>query len=73
MAEAQESKRSRRKVTKTTHFDFDSLENDEQRLVQQALRNSQRQVKRTVCAVPMAPTYYPSVEEFENPMEYINK
>jgi hypothetical protein len=68
--EAQELKRSRRRVNK---FDFDSLDNEEQRMVQQAIRNSQKEVRRSTCAIPEAPTYYPTLKEFENPIDYISR
>lgn len=76
MTEAQERKRSRRRVVKTNHFDFDGLDNEEQRMVQQAIRNSQRDQKRAArdsCIIPLAPVFHPSPEEFTNPIQYISK
>lgn len=64
---------SRRVRRKTTRFEFDSLDNDEQRLIQQALQNSKRETRRAELTVPEAPTYYPTIEEFKNPLEYIMK
>lgn len=68
--------RKKRVRTKTARFEFDSMDNDEQRMIQQAIRNSKKEFKRVEHAeliIPEAPTYYPTVEEFKNPFEYISK
>ena len=69
-AEEQVSKRRRRLKTKT--FDFEDVDNEEQRMIQQALKNSQMQTTRIAVDVPDAPVYYPTVEEFMNPLKYIS-
>jgi hypothetical protein len=58
---------------KTARFDFDSLENEEQKVLQQVMRNSLIDTQRREISVPDAPTFYPTVEEFENPLLYIKK
>ena len=68
--------RRKRVRTKTSRFEFDSLDNDEQRMIQQAIRNSKKEFKRVEHAeliIPECPTYYPTIEEFKNPFEYISK
>jgi hypothetical protein len=40
------------------------------------MRNSKKEFKRVDHAnisIPDAPTYHPTIEEFRNPLEYINK
>jgi hypothetical protein len=49
------------------------LENEEQKLLQQAIKNSKRETKRIDIPVPDAPTLRPTIEEFKNPLTYINK
>ena len=66
--------RRRRKPTDTYY----SSSNAEERLFQQALKNSridaQRPSTKSNLSVPLAPTFYPTVEEFKgNPIHYINK
>jgi jmjN domain len=68
--------RKKRVRTKTSRFEFDSLDNDEQRMIQQAIRNSKKEFKRVEHAeliIPECPTYYPTIEEFKNPFGYISK
>ena len=68
--------RRKRVRTKTSRFEFDSLDNDEQRMVQQAIRNSKKDFERlehTELSIPECPTYYPSVDEFKDPFAYITK
>lgn len=67
------SKRVRKKSISSS---FESLDNNEQRMIQQAIRNSKIEFKRIEHAqvsIPDAPTYHPTVEEFKNPLEYISK
>ena len=49
------------------------LDNDEQRLLQQAIKNSLVDRKRVDVDVPEAPTYYPTLEEWTDPYQYIHK
>jgi hypothetical protein len=65
----QDTKRRRHKPSR---FDFDDLDNEEQRLIQQAIKNSQIETQRITVDVPDAPTYHPTVEEFMNPLAYID-
>ena len=65
-----ESRRTRRR---TSRFEFDGLDNEEQKLLQQAIKNSKKETKRVECTIPMAPTYYPSAEEWRDPFQYIAK
>lgn len=64
--------RRRRKPTDTYY----SSTNEEERLFQQAIKNSRIDAQRptTDFTVPLAPTFFPTVEEFKgNPIHYINK
>lgn len=61
----------KRRRTRTSRFDFDLLDNEEQKLIQQAIRNSQRDKRRVEYDIPMAPTFYPTVDEFRDPLAYI--
>ena len=47
------------------------MDNEEQRLIQQAIHNSRYEVRRVVHEMPDAPVKRPTREEFENPLEYI--
>ena len=52
------------------------MDNDEQRMIQQAIRNSKKEFKRVEHAalvIPECPTYYPTVEEFKDPFQYIGR
>ena len=49
------------------------MDNEEQKLIQQAIKNSKKDTRRVEREIPMAPTYYPTVEEFRNPYAYISK
>ena len=44
---------------------------EEQRSLKQALENSQALQKQQHVDVPMAPIFYPTMEEFSNPIKYI--
>ena len=66
----QRSKRRRRVKTKT--YDFEEEDNEEKRLLQLALKNSQLETTRVKHTLPPAPTFYPTVEEFKNPLAYID-
>ena len=49
------------------------LDNDEKRALHQALKNSMVDRKRVDLPVPEAPTYYPTLEEWKDPYQYIRK
>lgn len=49
----------------------DILDNAEQKLIMQAIENSKRETRREEYDVPDAPTYYPTVDEFRDPLKYI--
>lgn len=56
---------------KTSRFDVEDYENEDVLLYNQALENSRRETKRVHVAVPDAPTFYPSLQEFKDPLKYI--
>lgn len=58
---------------KTTRFDFDFSENEEQRFLQQALKISRIETCRKEVDLPDAPVFYPTAEEFRDTMGYITK
>jgi hypothetical protein len=51
----------------------EDLLDEETRQLQLALRNSRKEIQKTTVPVPEAPTYYPSLEEFRDPLEYITR
>lgn len=66
------SKRRRRKPPQA----YSHVCSAEERFLQAAIRNSQKDVSRAdgKLDVPYAPTFFPTVEEFEgNPLDYIEK
>lgn len=65
------SGRSKRRRKTTNHFEFDSIQNEEQKLYQQALKNSTIDHFKQDLEIVEAPTYYPSINEFKNPLKYI--
>ena len=51
-------------------------ERQEQKLLYQAIRNSLVETKNTnenLSSIDQMPVYYPTEEEFKNPMDYIDK
>ncbi len=62
----------RRRRTKVNFLDSEEVGNEEKRMIQQALENSRVETKRENLALPQAPVYYPTVEEFKNPLGYID-
>lgn len=45
-------------------------------MIQQAIKNSKKEFKRVdhgALVIPDAPTYYPTIEEFKDPFQYISK
>ena len=66
-------KKSKRCRKKTSRFEFDELDNEEQRMIQLAVRNSMKETKRATKTVPEAPTFRPTREEFKDPLQYIQK
>ena len=63
----------KRKRIKTNRYDFDPLDNKEERLLQQALANSRKDIRVEQIPVPDGPVYHPTVEEFKDPLKYIQK
>jgi hypothetical protein len=52
---SEENGRTKRKRRTTKHFEFDGLENEEQRLMQQALKNSRVEHTRSTVDIEEAP------------------
>jgi hypothetical protein len=46
---------------------------EEARQLQLALRNSRKDTHKTTTPIPEAPTYYPTIEEFQDPLEYVTR
>ena len=64
--------RNKRRRKATNRFEFDSMENEEQRLVQQAIKNSTIDSVKREFEIKEAPVYYPTIEEFRDPLKYIH-
>lgn len=71
-ADINEVRGSRRRI-KTNRYDFEDSNNTEERLVQQAMKNSLVETKKIEFKAPSAPTYHPTVEEFRDPLQYIRR
>jgi histone demethylase JARID1 len=63
--------RTKRRRKATSHFDFASLDNGEEKIYQQALKNSTIDHYKLDLEIREGPTYYPSTEEFKDPLKYI--
>ena len=70
-AEEDNGGRAKRRRKSTNHFEFDSIQNEEQKLFQQALKNSTIDHFKQDLEIREAPTYYPSRIEFKDPLKYI--
>lgn len=64
--------RPTRRRLKTSRYEFSFLENEEQRLIQQALKISKKDTKRVIIDHPEAPVFYPTFEQFQDPIEFIS-
>jgi hypothetical protein len=60
-----------RRRVKTSRYETFDYDNQEQRLIQQALENSRKDQRRIVHDVPEAPVKRPTLEEFADPIQYI--
>ena len=58
---------------KRKSFEFDPIDNEEQRLLQQAIENSKKDFRRVVLDLPTAPVYFPTIEEFRDPIGFIQR
>lgn len=67
------STRPQRKKSKFEFSDFKRLDAGEEVYIKQALENSKREIKREVLTIPPALIFRPTLEQFANPMEYINR
>jgi len=64
---------NKRRRVRTSKFNYDDVvDNEEQKLLQQAIQNSIIEKERVQRDIPDAPVYYPTVEEFKDPMAYID-
>lgn len=67
-----ESGKARRRQ-RANKRDFDVLTSEEERMIAQAMKNSLIETKKVDFIPPEAPVYYPTIDEFQNPLEYISK
>ena len=65
------SPHQKRRRVPTQRFDVDDYENEDMALLNQAIENSRRETKRERVTIPEALTFYPTSEEFKNPLQYI--
>ena len=65
-----EGNKRRRKATH--RFEFDSMENEEHKLVQQAIKNSTIDSVKKEFEIKEAPVYYPTTDQFRDPLKYIH-
>lgn len=62
-----------RRRLKTSRYDFEDANNSEEKLVQQAMKNSRIETCKLEFKVPSAPTFHPTVAEFADPLKYIKR
>jgi hypothetical protein len=67
------SSRQKRQRKQVARFDDIYANNEEERLLQQAIKNSLKETARFKSEIPDAPVFYPTIEEFKNPLAYIKK
>jgi hypothetical protein len=66
--------RARRARTQRRLFLVDErYDNEEERLFQQALKNSRTETRRLRIAIPEAPVFRPTEEEFRDPILYLKQ
>ena len=70
--EADEVGKARRRL-RMNKRDFDVLTHEEERMIAQAVKNSLIETKKVEFIPPEAPVYYPTFDEFKNPLEYISR
>jgi histone demethylase JARID1 len=71
--DASSNGRSKRRRIKPARFDFNFLDNEEQRFLQQALKISKMDKERKEIPIPEAPVFYPTEEEFLDCVGYVRK
>jgi histone demethylase JARID1 len=67
------TRRARKPAQKRLFLVDESYDNQEERLFQQALKNSRIDTCRRRVEVPSAPVYHPTYEEFQDPLAYVSK
>lgn len=65
--------RSKRRRVKAARYADDIIDNEEARLIQRAIENSKRETERLSLPVESAPVFHPTIEDFKNPLQYINR
>lgn len=62
-----------RRRLRTNKREFDVLTSEEERMIAQAVKNSLIETKKVEFVPSEAPVYYPTIDEFQNPLEYISR
>lgn len=62
---------NKRRRTKPSRYEVEYLRNEENLMLQQALKVSKLDTKRSNLQVPEAPTFHPTIKEFMDPLKYI--